>query len=213
MSSTPVKPPEMGEVLPASHPGNGFADALWQRRSTLADQMGDPGPAPELLERMLTIAARVPDHRRVVPFRFIRIAGEARARLGARLAEIFTAQNDNATSGQVDRERNRFTRAPVVICVVACLDRAHKTPVWEQTLTCGAVCQNLLLAASAHGFGAQWLTEWYAYDAAVLSSLSLGEQEQVAGFVYIGTAQTSPKERMRPETWAITTDLQLGAMS
>lgn len=205
------QPPEMGDPLAADHQSDQFANALWQRRSTLADQLGEPGPAPDMLKRMLTIAVRVPDHRRVVPYRFVRIAGDDRQRLGARLAEVFATQNADATATQIEREQNRFTRAPVTVCVVARLDPEHKTPVWEQTLTCGAVCQNLLLAASAHGFAAQWLTEWYAYDADVLSWLGLEEQEQVAGFIYIGTAQSPPRERARPELSAITTDLKPGS--
>lgn len=206
MSSSREEPTEIGDVLPASHRSDDFAKALRQRRSTLADQLGEPGPAPEVLDRLLAIAARVPDHRRVVPFRFLRIAGRAREQLGARLAEIYAAKNGDARPAQIERERNRFARAPVVICVVARLDADHKTPVWEQTLTCGAVCHNLLLAASAHGFAAQWITEWYAYDADVLSWLGLEAQEQVAGFVYIGTAQAPPKERPRPDAAELTTD-------
>ena len=206
MSLLKVNLPESGETLLANYANDEFANALWHRRSTLADQLGDPGPAPDILDRMLTIAARVPDHRLVVPFRFIKISGESGKQLGGRLAEIYAASNSDATHKMIERERNRFTRAPIVICVVARLDQDHKTPTWEQTLTCGAVCQNLLLAASAHGFAAQWLTEWYAYDSDVLRWLGLNEDEQVAGFVYIGTAKSPPKERPRPDVTKITTD-------
>lgn len=200
---------EMGQPLLASHENPDFAQALWKRRSTLADQLGEPGPSTEILEQILTIAARVPDHGRVVPFRFIRIAGSAREALGARLAEIYGRNNPDASEAHIAREARRFLRAPVTICVVASLNPEHRIPIWEQTMTCGAVCQNLLLAASVHGFAAQWLTEWYAYDAEILKELGLREHEQVAGYLYIGTAQADPKERARPDIAAITSDLAI----
>ncbi|MEM7172349.1 MAG: nitroreductase [Pseudomonadota bacterium] len=199
------------DALVSCYGNDDFAKALRLRRSTVANQLGEPGPSPEQLQQILTIAARVPDHRCLVPFRFIRITGAGRAELGERLARIYESANEDATPSQLDRERNRFTRAPVVICVVAKLDSEHKTPVWEQTLTCGAACHNLLLAASAHGFAGQWITEWYAYDANVHRELGLSEGEQVAGFVYLGTAQTRLQERARPDMEQILSDFTLQA--
>ena len=150
------------------------------------------------MKAILTIAARAPDHRRVTPFRFILFEGEARARFGAILAEAFTENEPGAEERRIESERNRFLRAPLVVGVVSSVKPEHKTPVWEQTLTAGAVCQNMLLAASAFGFAAQWITEWYAYDARVLAALGLSRGEQIAGFIYIGTAREDPKERARP---------------
>ncbi len=104
-------------------------------------------------------------------------------------------------------ERRRLLRAPVVVVVVARIDSHHKTPEWEQMLTNGAVCQNLLLTASAHGFAANWLTEWYAYDAGVRRALGLADGEKISGFVYIGSAREQPRERQRPVMAEIVTRL------
>ena len=190
--------PEFGAPLPAAHPSDDAVALLWRRRSTPADFLAPPGPDAQTLEAMLTIAARAPDHRRVTPFRFVIFEGAARARFGDALAAAFVKDNPEAEQHRIDCERNRFTRAPVVIAVIASPNPDHKTPVWEQTLTAGAVCQNMLIAASAYGFAAQWITEWYAYHDDINRVLSLSDHEQAAGYIYIGTAKEDPKERARP---------------
>lgn len=167
----------------------------------------EPGPNAGALASMLEIAARVPDHRRVFPFRFVVIRGEAREKAGEILAGVARRDNAAAADARLDVERRRFVRAPVVIMVVARIDAGHKTPEWEQTLTVGAACQNLLLAASAFGYAANWLTEWCAYDAAVQKAFSLKAGEKIAGFVYIGTAGECPKERLRPNMGEIVSEL------
>ena len=90
-------------------------------------------------------------------------------------------------------------RAPVVIAVISERQAGHKIPEWEQILSAGAVCQNLLVAASLAGFAAQWLTEWYTYDAHIQSLFNIGEHEDIAGFVYLGSAEKRPDERARPD--------------
>ena len=199
-----MKFPELGEVMAPAHPSDASLEMLWRRRSTPADFLGDPGPDAETVEAMLTIAARAPDHRRVTPFRFVLFEGEARERFGKVLEAAFVANEPDAEEKRIAIERNRFMRAPLVVAVVSSVNRAHRTPEWEQILSAGAVCQNLLLAASAHGFAAQWLTEWYAFDEKVLSALSLEDHERIAGYVYVGTARENPKERARPDVAAIT---------
>ncbi len=198
-----MKNPELGESLPAAHPNEATLNLLRLRRSTPADYLSDPGPNQEILSDMLAIAARVPDHRRVVPFRFIVFQEEARARFGETMETAFIANNPDADATRIAVERNRFCRAPVVVAVISKLNIDHRTPEWEQVLSTGAVCQNLLLAACAHGFAAQWLTEWYAYDDQIRAALGLNERERFAGFVYIGSATESPKERGRPDLSAI----------
>ncbi len=193
-----IPPPEFGEPMEPAHPSEAARRLLALRRSSSADRMTGPGPDPETLEALLTIAARVPDHRRVFPFRFIVVEGDARLRAGHILAARFAATTPDATAEKIEVERNRFARAPVVIAVVACIDKAHRTPEWEQTLTNGAVCLNLLLAASAYGFAANWLTEWCAYDDGVKKGLGLKPDEKISGFVYIGKASEPPRERQRP---------------
>jgi nitroreductase len=96
-------------------------------------------------------------------------------------------------------ERTRFTRAPVVIAVVSTAAPHVKIPEWEQVMSAGAVCLNLLMAANAHGFAANWLTEWVAYDEAFAPELGIGSGEKVAGFIYIGSTTFPAVERPRPD--------------
>lgn len=200
-----MKQPELGESLPSAHPSTDTLALLRRRRSTPADHLGEPGPDAETLADIITIAARVPDHRRVTPFRFIIFEGEARAQFGEILRAAFVANEPGAEDKRIACEQNRFLRAPTIVAVISAVDENHRTPRWEQELTAGAVCQNLLLAASAHGFAAQWLTEWYAFDRTVASGLGLEPTERVAGFIYLGAASEEPKERGRPDIAAITT--------
>lgn len=201
-----MKTPQLGDTLPAAHPNPETVGLLRLRRSTTADCLGEPGPDEETLKSILTIAARAPDHRRVTPFRFILFRGDARARFGAVLEAAYQANEPDAEAKRIAYERDRFLRAPVVVAVVSSVQPEHRTPEWEQILTAGAVCQNMLLAANAHGFAAQWLTEWYAYDDKALSPLNLSAHERIAGFVYIGTAKEDPKERARPDMRTIISD-------
>ena len=198
-----INVPELGSACAPHHASEETLQLLAKRRSTAAAGLRGPGPSAEDLRQMLAIAARVPDHRGVNPFRFVVFEGEARIKAGAVIAEAFKRNQPGAEDAAVAMEAKRFERAPVVVLVVASLNLAHKTPEWEQTLTAGAVCQNLLIAASASGFAAQWLTEWYAYDDEVLRAFGLGETERVAGYVYIGTAAEPPLERPRPELDAL----------
>ncbi len=197
-ASVRIEPPEFGAAVAPAHPSEAARRLIAMRRSSSADRMTGPGPDDATLAAILEMAARVPDHRKLFPFRFIVIAGEARARAGDTLARRFAATTPDATPEQVNVERGRFMRAPVIVAVVARIDRQHRTPEWEQTLTNGAVCLNMLLAASACGFAANWLTEWCAYDEGVRSALGLAAEERIAGFVYIGTASEPPRERQRP---------------
>jgi len=200
-----INTPALGEFLAPAHPSEEMLDALRLRRSTPVELLEEPGPDAETLSSILTIGARVPDHRRVTPFRFIVFEGDARARFGEVIRKAYVQNEPEASENRIACEVNRFMRAPVVVAVISAVDKSHRTPEWEQVLTSGAVCQNLLLAASANGFAAQWITEWYAFDTHVLAGLGLAGHERVAGFIYIGTARENPKERGRPDLDAITT--------
>ncbi len=173
-------------------------DFLRQRRSVPSRQLGPPGPAPDQLEAMLTEAMRVPDHGKLAPWRFLRIPGEARRALGELLAARALERDPSAPAAVVEKDRQRFDHAPVVIAVVACLVPGHKVPEQEQLLSGGAVCFALLQAAQALGFGAQWLTGWAAYDPVVRARLGLGPDERLLGFIHIGTAREPAPERQRP---------------
>ncbi len=179
------------------------------RRSLPAKQLGEPGPDEATLVAMLRSAVRVPDHGRRVPFRFVRIAGAARAALGERLAARTLERDPQAGDGAIDKDRNRFNHAPLVIAVVARLGPDEKIPESERAATASCVCFALLQAAQAHGFGAQWLTGWPAYDKTVLALLGLDAHECIAGFIHIGTPRIEAPERERPDPRELLTDLHV----
>ena len=183
-----------------------FTDFLKTRRSIVAKNMTPPGPSATQITDLLEIGARVPDHGKLAPWRFLLFADEARAQFDAQLVSIFTKQNPQAQDEQVKQACTCFTRAPFVIGVISSPRPHPKIPAWEQVLSAAAVCQNILSAAQSMGFAAQWLTEWIAYDEAVSALLGLEADERVAGFIYIGTASTPPKERTRPDIKALTRD-------
>jgi nitroreductase len=175
---------------------------LLKRRSSSVSGglLGDPGPRPDELERILTAASRVPDHKKLAPWRFIVVEGEARARLGAKLAEVLLAEEKEAPSpARIELEATRFVRAPTVVIVVSRLTRNPAAPEWEQILSAGAACQNLTLAANALGYGTNWITEWYSYSPGFGRALGLGANERVAGVIYIGTAKQTLPDRDRPK--------------
>ncbi|CAD7377796.1 nitroreductase family protein [Xanthomonas arboricola] len=180
--------------------------ALDARRSVPSKQLGEPGPDDDTLLRMLASAVRVPDHGKLVPFRFLRISGDARQALGDFLAERTQAADPLAPPAAVEKDRNRFNDAPLVVVVIATLRPGHKVPEQEQLLTAGCVCFALLQAAQAHGFGAQWLTAWMAYDPAVTGYLGLEQDERIAGFIHIGTPRMQVPERERPDPRALLRD-------
>lgn len=177
----------------------GALDLLLSRRSGSPKAMAAPGPSPAQLDVILTAAARVPDHGKLAPWRFVVFEGDARRAFGDVLAEALTQEApEQATAERLETERKRFERAPVVIAVVSRVREGLPIPVWEQELSAGAVCMNLLLAAHASGFVAGWVTEWCAYSPGVGAALALGAGERIAGFVYIGTTAKVLEDRPRP---------------
>jgi nitroreductase len=171
---------------------------LTTRRSLKPNELGEPGPTPAETDMLLTIAARVPDHGKLTPWRFIVFQGDGRRRAGEAIAAAFLAKYPDATPEQIDYERQRLARAPLVVAVVSRAGPHVKIPEWEQVLSAGAAAMNLLNAAHALGFAATWITEWYAYDRGVLDALGLAAHEKIAGFVHIGRPVQAPQERPRP---------------
>ncbi len=202
--------PDFAVPLLATRPSPEARALLALRRSASSRGLMSPGPSSEEVDQLLEIAARVPDHRRLEPWRFIVFEGAARAKFGAEIARLYKEYNPEAGTKALAEEENRPLRAPLVITVVFSPDRQHKTPLWEQKLSCGAVCQNLLLAANASGWAGVWLTEWVAYDTNIAGVLGLDEGEQIAGFIYIGTPRFSPNERKRPDMAQKITRFQTG---
>ncbi len=179
---------------------------LLTRRSVPSRLLGEPGPDTDQLTAMLQAAVHVPDHGKLVPWRFLRIAGDARRALGDALAVRARQRSPEAGEAVIEKDRGRFSHAPVVVAVIARLTPGHKIPEIEQLLSGGCVCFALLQAAQALGFGAQWLTGWAAYDVEIGRLLGLDTHERVLGFVHIGTPKEEPPERERPDAAALLSD-------
>lgn len=191
--------PNFGDQLNSSHKSDETIYLLLNRRSTTAKLMQEPGPDAEQLGIILQAGARVPDHGKLAPWRFLLVTEDHRHSLGERFAEIAKKNVPDLSNADLVLERGRFLRAPIVIVVISKILQHHKIPVWEQQLSAGAVCQNMLIAANALGFASQWLTEWYSYDDDAKAVLGLTAEEQVAGFVYIGTTTDTVMERKRTD--------------
>ena len=174
---------------------------LARRRSASAVTLYPPGPSPQELEALIRLATRVPDHGKLAPWRFIVFEGEAKQRIGRRLADIAAGRSD---APKARAALGKFNAPPLAVCVVSRL-APGEIPEWEQVLSAGAVCMSLLNAASAMGFGANWITDWYAFDEAAKASLGVAPRERVAGMIYIGTANEPPLERVRPDVAALIT--------
>jgi nitroreductase len=184
---------------------NDTLNLLAKRRSAPPPLMKGPAPTKEEIAQILALAARVPDHGKLAPWRFIVFEGEARARAGAACAEIFAAREPEVGEDRLAVERGRFARAPLVIGVVSRAAPHVKIPLWEQELSAGAVCMALTVAATALGYRTAWLTEWIAYDRACLVRLGLEDHEKIAGFIHIGRVEGEIEDRARPDMAALTT--------
>jgi nitroreductase len=173
-------------------------DPLTRRRSVPSRQLGEPGPTEAQTLALLSAALRVPDHGKLAPWRFLTIRSDARRVLGERLAARALALDPAAPAAAIEKDRQRFNFAPLVVAVIATPVEGHKVPVVEQLMSGGAVCFSLLQAAQGLGFGAQWLTGWAAYDRVILEGLGLAAHEQLLGFIHIGTPSGEVPERLRP---------------
>ena len=178
---------------------------LKTRRSVKPIELAGPGPISAELDTLLAIASRVPDHGKLVPWRFVVFEGEARLRAGEMIAKAFLEDHPDANPDQVEFEKQRLARAPLVVAVISRAAPHVKIPEWEQVLSAGAAAMNLVLAAHALGFAASWITEWYAYDQRVRAALGLAAHEKIAGFVHIGRPARPPEDRPRPPLAEIVT--------
>jgi nitroreductase len=167
---------------------NDTIDLLKRRRSLAPQFLEGPAPDAATIETLLAIAARVPDHGKLAPWRFVLFEGDARARAGAVIEGLARADDPEMNADRLRVERERLTRAPL----------HFKIPEWEQVMSAGAVCMNLIVAATALGFGACWLTEWYAYDRRFCAAVGLAGDEKFAGLIHIGHATIKPEDRVRP---------------
>jgi len=180
-------------------------DLLKSRRSVKPMELTGPGPSAAEIDTILTIASRVPDHGKLAPWRFILFEDDGRLAAGEKIAAAFAADHPDATPDQIEFERRRLARAPLVVAVVSRAGAHVKIPEWEQILSAGAASMSLVFAVHALGYAANWITEWYAYDRRVLDALGLSPQERIAGFVHIGRPARPPEDRPRPPLGEIVT--------
>ena len=180
-------------------------ELLKARRSVKPREMTGPAPSPAELETILTIGARVPDHGKLTPWRFIVFEGDARQRAGDVIAKVFASKNPRASTADIEIEKHRLTDAPLVIAVVSFTKPHPKVPPFEQELSAAASAMNIVTAATALGYGACWLTGWFSFDRDVLDGLGLKPDEKVVGFIHIGKASKPNEDRPRPALSEIVT--------
>lgn len=180
-------------------------DLLRSRKSASAKAMTGPGPTAQQLDEILSCAVRVPDHGKLTPWRFILWEGEARAEFGAALRRRWQALHPEHGAEALAFAQNLFLRAPVVIGVVSRAAPHPKIPEWEQQLSAGAVCMNILYAATALGYACQWNTDWLAYDDGMAAVMGLVAPERIAGLIYLGTAAAPLEDRPRPDPQTLLT--------
>lgn len=185
----PIPQPAAPEVL----------EFLGRRRSTSAVMLAAPGPSQAEIETLIALAARVPDHGKLAPWRFIVLPTAEKAQFAAKLEALAQARGDAKSVAKLAKLKT----PPVGVAVVS-RTRQHEIPEWEQLLSAGAVCTTFLYAALAMGYGANWITDWYAYDAEAKAILGLEPGENVAGFIFLGTSEEPPLERERPDPAALT---------
>lgn len=193
--------PEFGQTLPVEAAPE-VVTFLAKRRSASAMTLTAPGPDDSQLAEILRIAARVPDHGKLAPWRFIILKGEAKDAFAERITPLASSQ---ANPTKATAALRKLTRPPVCVAVIS-RHIPGEIPEWEQRQSASAVCHQMLLAAAALGWGANWITDWYSYDPRATAILGLADGEQVAGYLYLGTTTEPPQERARPDVAAITTE-------
>lgn len=191
--------PQFGTPLPVT-PSPNVLRFLALRRSTPAVTLTKPSPSGAELLDMLRIASRSPDHGKLSPWRFVVLAGEDKTAFVERLEALAVGRKDTKAVSKLVKLRT----PPLAIAVIS-RPRGLEIPEWEQVLSAGAVCANLLNAALAMGYGANWITDWYSYDAEAKAILGCAAEEKVAAFMLLGTPAEAPLERERPELSTLVT--------
>ena len=181
-------------------------DFLLTRNSAPIPELRAPAPSDTEIETMLRAATRVPDHGRLEPWRFIIYRGDARIEIGKKLAELAERREGPLAEGRRNQELARFSRAPLVIGVVSSPKPNAKIPQWEMFLSGGAAAMNLVIAANALGYGANWITNWYSDNEEGRALLGLAPHERVVGFIHIGSYDGPAPERPRPDVAKLYSD-------
>lgn len=193
--------PLFGDVI-ASQASPHTLDFLSRRRSASAMALVEPAPTRDELQALLRLAARVPDHGKLNPWRFVVLEGDAKAAFTARLEAIAAARPDEPKAAAA---LGKLRIPPLAVAVISSPVEGN-IPLWEQQLSVGAVCTTLLIAATAMGYGANWISDWYSTDPDALAVLGVQPNERVAGFVYLGSFGEPPQERVRPDLANIVSD-------
>ncbi len=188
-------PIAFGQPLP-QHPSVEVLDRLFHRRSVPAPMLTAPGPSPEEIDLLIDIGLRVPDHGKIGPWRVVRFTPEAKAALVERLVALAAKQPEPK---KAEATLLKLSTPPEALLIVSSPIQPHKIALWEQQLSAAAVCQTMLIAAGALGYGANWITDWYSYDAEAKALLGLEAHENVAGWIFLGTPSEPPLERDRPD--------------
>jgi nitroreductase len=190
--------PEFGAPCPVTSSAETLA-LLAHRRSSSAQTLAAPGPSTEQLSDLIRLAARAPDHGKLNPWRFVVLEGAAKAEFVTRIAALAAKQpNPDKAKAVLAKLANPPTTVAVIFS-----PKGEAKPVWEQELSAGAVCTLMLVAAEAMGFGANWITDWYGYDAEALAVMGLTSEEKLAGFIHLGSVTEAPLERVRPDLSAL----------
>lgn len=198
-------PPPTGAPMLSARPSKAIRDFLSLRKSANKLFLSQPGPSADELRQLLSIAIRVPDHRKMAPWRFITFQSDARIDFGKQLGRI-AGLKPGAEERDILDAVSLPLRAPTIVAVISSPRDDGRTPIWEQELSAGALCYNLLLAANACGWAGVWLSEWISFSDEVDETLGLNPGERLAGFVYIGTATAQPQERIRPDLSELVTE-------
>lgn len=198
---------ETGTPLPAPVASAELLAVLAGRRSSSAGTLAAPGPDRATLQMLLQIATHVPDHGKLTPWRLIVLEGTDKQAFVEQL-ETLASKQENSTKALAALAK--ISNPPLTVAVIS-MPVVGKIPFWEQQLSAGAVCMSLLMAAHAAGFGANWITDWYAYDDAVRTLLGLKDEERVAGYIHIGTQLEVPKERPRADIKALVSEWRADA--
>ncbi|MFW2851396.1 nitroreductase [Sphingomonas sp. TX0543] len=175
---------------------------LATRRSGKPRALVAPGPDRAQLEEMCVIAARTPDHGKLAPWRFVIVAADQRAALARVITDAYRAERPEAKRIEIDALEQFAAQAPALVVILSSPRMESAIPLWEQELSAGAACMNLLHAAHAMGFAAGWLTGWAAFSDQVRDAFGTAP-ERIAGFVFIGTPGKPLEERPRPDPAAV----------
>ena len=197
--TSPLPAPEFGQALPQD-PAPEVLRFLARRRSTSAVTLAEPAPSAAELDELLHLAARAPDHGKLAPWRFIVVEPSAKPALVERLEALARGRGDEKAAAKLGK-----LRVPPLAVFVVSSPKPGDIAEWEQVLSAGAVCTNLVYAALAMGYGANWITDWYSYDPEACAIIGLTGGERVAGCVLLGTAREPPLERDRPDVGSLVT--------